>query len=141
MKVHKRVKCIWICQRFKFAIFREKVTTTNLKDCFPDYDGPNEYEAAIAFIQSTFNNLFNKAINSRCINGCSERDKYKVLEPSEVEDLHTIEEDASTYASGSTIERSLYVHKTCATDREQMHFISDVVYDMILGSSVNVLFV
>ena len=75
------------------------------------------------------------------MNGIPERDKYKYFEPSEVEDLHTIEEDASTYASASTVDRALYVHKTCATDRQQMHFISDVVYDMILGSSVNVLFV
>ena len=93
------------------------------------------------FIQTTFNNLFNKAITNRDINGFPERDKYQCFENSEVEDVQTIEEDASTYASGSTFERSCYVHKTCATDQEQMHFISDVVYDMILGSSVNVLFV
>ena len=112
-----------------------------MKVCFPDYDGPNEYEASIAFIQITFNDLFNKAMANRYINGVTDKDTYKVSEPSELEDPHTIEEDISTCASGSVFQRSLYVHKTCATDREQMHFISDVVYDMILGSSVNVLFV
>ena len=80
-------------------------------------------------------------MTNRYTNGFPERDKYQCFENSEVEDVQTIEEDASTCASGSTFDRALYVHKTCATDRQQMHFISDVVYDMILGSSVNVLFV
>ena len=125
----------------KIVLFREKVAATNLKDCFPDYDGPNEYESAIAFIQSTFNNLFNKAVANRFTKEIPEREKHRAFETSDVEDVLTIEEDASTCASGSTFDRALYVHKTCATDRQQMHFISDVVYDMILGSSVNVLFV
>ena len=66
----------------------------------------------------------------------------KSLELFNTADLQAIEEDtASTHASTSQYERELYTHKTCATDQQQMHFLSDVVYDMILGSSVNDLFV
>ena len=122
------------------CIFSEKVEISNFTDCFPDYDGPNEYEAAIDFIQSKFNYLFNEALCSRKVNGVQEQEKYKSYESSEWNDLQVIEDDVSTYASGSLRQRTLYVHKTCATDQQQMNFISDVVYDVVLGSSVNCLF-
>ena len=115
---------------------------SSLTDCFPDYDGPSEYEEAITFIQSKFNGLFNKAVASRQTNnGVQDHEKYKAFEASEWNDLQVIEDDVSTYASTSAMERTLYVHKTCATDQQQMHFVSDVVYDIVLGSSINVLFV
>ena len=120
--------------------FREKVEVTNLTDCFPDYDGPNEYETAIAFVHSKFNSLFNKAFASKQSNGAQEKEKHKSFEASEWNDLQAIEDDVSTYASTSTMERTLYVHKTCATDQQQMNFISDVVYDVVLGSSMSCLF-
>ena len=55
--------------------------------------------------------------------------------------MQVIEDDASTYASTSAKGRALYVHKTCATDHQQMHFVSDVVYDIVLSSSIKFMFV
>ena len=84
--------------------------------------------------------MFNEAMSSRKVNGVHEQEKCKSYESSEWNDLQAIEDDVSTYASGSLRQRTLYVHKTCATDQQQMNFISDVVYDVVLGSSVNCLF-
>ena len=82
--------------------------------------------------------MFNEALASSQSSGAKEQEKYKSYEASKWNDLQAVEDDVSTIASFH--QRKLYVHKTCATDQEQMNFVSDVVYDVVLGSSVNRLF-
>jgi len=38
----------------KRDLFAEKIVNVDLKVCFPLYDGPQEYEAAVGFIQDQF---------------------------------------------------------------------------------------
>jgi len=44
----------------KKDLFEEKIKTTNLTACFPEYDGPQEYEPALQFIQDKFVNVFRR---------------------------------------------------------------------------------
>lgn len=41
----------------KMDIFKHKITSSPLKFCFPEYTGPNTYEAGIAYIQEKFEGL------------------------------------------------------------------------------------
>ena len=41
----------------KKDLFEEKIQRSPLKICFPEYDGPNTYEEATAYIQARFKNL------------------------------------------------------------------------------------
>lgn len=38
----------------KTDLFREKIAKYSLRECFKDYDGPDEYEPALKFIQKKF---------------------------------------------------------------------------------------
>jgi guanine nucleotide-binding protein G(i) subunit alpha len=44
----------------KMDLFVEKITRSPLTICFPEYRGPNTYEAGIVFIQEKFDNLNNE---------------------------------------------------------------------------------
>jgi guanine nucleotide-binding protein G(i) subunit alpha len=48
----------------KIDLFKEKLTKAPLKDYFPDYTGPNEYDEASAFIMNKFVSL-NKTPESK----------------------------------------------------------------------------
>ena len=65
----------------------------------------------------------------------------EILEISNLFELQTSEDFTSTGESASCCDRALYIHKTCATDEQQMHCLSDVISDVILSSYFNILFV
>ena len=124
--------------------FREKLKVTQFGNCFPDYNGSNEYEDTIEFIQRKFNNLYYNAVMSRQKDislGKEKSNTNEILEISNLFELQTSEDFTSTGESASCYDRALYIHKTCATDEQQMHCLSDVISDVILSSYFNILFV
>ena len=117
---------------------------TRFGNCFPDYNGSNEYEDTIEFIQRKFNNLYYNAVISRQKDislGKEKSNTNEILEISNLFELQTSEDYTSTGESSSCYDRALYIHKTCATDEQQMHCLSDVISDVILSSYFNILFV
>jgi hypothetical protein len=44
----------------KKDLFEEKIKTVSLNVCFPEYDGPAEYEPAVQFVESQFVDTFRK---------------------------------------------------------------------------------
>lgn len=55
----------------KKDLFAEKIRTTDLRVCFPDYDGPQEYEPAVEYVQQQFIDIFRNARDVQTLDSMS----------------------------------------------------------------------
>ena len=75
----------------KTDLLKKKIDCSPLTTCFPEYDGPNTYDAAVAYIKKSFLKLRNK-------------------------------EDCF-----------VFVHLTCAVDKESIRWAFDLVSDIVIS--------
>ena len=75
----------------KTDLLKKKIDCSPLTTCFPEYDGPNTYDGAVAYIKESFLKLRNK------------EDSY------------------------------VFVHFTCAVDKESIRWAFDLVSDIVIS--------
>ena len=120
----------------------------NLQDAFAEYNGPNEYEAGLNFIEGKFHQSFKIAHELR---GKNEATKQLQTErpqsnlPRHKNMVHNQEQEYAGKTSSCFTTKNyknvehLYTHRTCATDTEQMRFVLDVSLDILHQAKMRLL--
>eukprot|EP00300_Choanocystis_sp_HF-7_P023936 c2532_g1_i1.p1 GENE.c2532_g1_i1~~c2532_g1_i1.p1 ORF type:complete len:132 (+),score=36.05 c2532_g1_i1:95-490(+) len=99
----------------KSDIFREKIRTSPLSDLFPEYDGGDDYNKACGFVKNLFASRASKRFEA-----ARKVDKLGLV----------ASEDTANAING------IFVHVTCATNRNNVEFVFDSVRTSVLEKNI-----